>query len=423
MTSENEPKPDEQAGQQPLTGDAASVGAAKPAEPTLSDIVEAMRSQQEATARGFAELTSGLNQFVEKLTAAAAATTSQPQAPAGRAEPSRESPAADESATDSPAPQPPTQQPADAPSPEVPVAAPVGQGDQAVGQPAAPQTAPPANPAQGTAAVPQVQAPQAQAVAPPPVDPVAYAQTIPGSGFPQASPQAVAPAGFPAAGQPQAQTPTGYPAVQDPQAPAPQPVQAAPAPQPAQAAPSMPSIREPIRAARDFIRGKRSGPAQVGPPQPRAQQPGQDDRWQRILFGPDIANNQALSTLRDKVLEGLLNGERQATGFVGTILLFQAASSERMPQILKDIGEAYYRWNPRTQLGDDPLRDALITWLHRKCESAGVSNTIVIVRPGDRFESSRHNAKQRGVEITKVGGWVVLRDNGKVYTKANVAVK
>ena len=198
-------------------------------------------------------------------------------------------------------------------------------------------------------------------------------------------------------------------------------VQPAPVQQPTPAAPAFPNLSEPIRVARDLIRGKRSAPAQVGPPQ--SQQPAQDDRWRRILFGHDLANNQALGALRDKLLEGLLGGERQATGLVGTILLFQAASAERMPQILKDVGEAYYRWNPRTQLGDDPLRDGLIAWLHRRCEAAGVSNTIVLVRPGDRFESARHNAKQKGVEVTQVGGWVVLRDNGKVYTKANVAVK
>jgi len=27
------------------------------------------------------------------------------------------------------------------------------------------------------------------------------------------------------------------------------------------------------------------------------------------------------------------------------------------------------------------------------------------------------------VEIAEVFGWIVLRDNGKVYTKANVAVR
>jgi hypothetical protein len=223
------------------------------------------------------------------------------------------------------------------------------------------------------------------------------------------------------------------PATPDPQAPAPQapvaptPVPQAVAPQAAAqpASPGFPDVRQPVRAARDLARGKRAAPAQrVGPPQPQQpQQPAPDDRWKNIFFGPDLANNQALTALRDRVVQGLLSGDRNTTGLAGTILLFQSATPDRMPQILKDVGEAYYRWNPRTALGEDPLRNALITWLHRKCESVGVSNTIEIVQPGDRFESSRHNAKQRGVEVTQVAGWVVLRDNGKVYTKANVAVK
>ena len=52
-----------------------------------------------------------------------------------------------------------------------------------------------------------------------------------------------------------------------------------------------------------------------------------------------------------------------------------------------------------------------------------MSNTIELVHPGERFDSTRHNASKRGVEITQVLGWIVLRDNGKVYTKASVAVR
>jgi hypothetical protein len=35
----------------------------------------------------------------------------------------------------------------------------------------------------------------------------------------------------------------------------------------------------------------------------------------------------------------------------------------------------------------------------------------------------RHNAAERGVEVADVFGWVVLRDNGKVYSKANVSLR
>ena len=65
----------------------------------------------------------------------------------------------------------------------------------------------------------------------------------------------------------------------------------------------------------------------------------------------------------------------------------------------------------------------MVAWLVRACEQAGMANTIELVSLGERFDSLRHNAQRPGVEITQVLGWIVLRDNGKVYTKASVAVK
>jgi len=180
-------------------------------------------------------------------------------------------------------------------------------------------------------------------------------------------------------------------------------------------------VRQPQRATR--ARTRQRPAAAPAPVETAPATAAVDNRWDRIPFGPDMANNEILAALREKVLAGLWAGEREATALAGQLLIFQAATADRMPQLLKDVGEAYYRWDPKTAYGEDRLRDGLIAWLHNKCEACGVSNSIVVVRPGDRFESSRHNSKQRGVEITAVYGWIVLRDNGKVYTKANVAVK
>ena len=94
---------------------------------------------------------------------------------------------------------------------------------------------------------------------------------------------------------------------------------------------------------------------------------------------------------------------------------------DRLPTLLKDVGEAWYRWQGEDS-ASDPLRDALIAWLHTRLEGVGLGNRIDLVRVGDRYDSKRHNAKNRGVEVTGVQGWVVLRDNGNVYTKANVTV-
>jgi hypothetical protein len=143
--------------------------------------------------------------------------------------------------------------------------------------------------------------------------------------------------------------------------------------------------------------------------------------WQRIVFGESLAADMAFAADRANLLRGLEEQDAAAVGLIGQLMIFNAAPAERMPQLLKDVGEAYYTWRPHT--GRDDFRDALIAVLGERCEAAGVGNTIELVRPGDRFDAMRHNSKQRGVEIVDVFGWVVLRDNGKVYTKASVAVK
>ena len=104
-------------------------------------------------------------------------------------------------------------------------------------------------------------------------------------------------------------------------------------------------------------------------------------------------------------------------------MVFRGSPPDRLPGLLKEVGEAYYRWQPLASHNDDPFRDELAAWLQRKCDEAGNPNTIELVRPGDRYDNRRHHAKQRGVEVDQVRGWVVLRENGKVYTKASVTVK
>ena len=141
------------------------------------------------------------------------------------------------------------------------------------------------------------------------------------------------------------------------------------------------------------------------------------------IFGESLAANALLGTARQELLTGLMSGEQGAMGLVGQMLLFHAASADRMPHLLRDIGEAYYRWRPQAAHGDDTFQQAMIAWLAQICEQNGSANRIELVRPGDRYDAARHHAKSRGLEIAEVYGWVVLRDNGKVYTKAAVAVK
>jgi hypothetical protein len=145
--------------------------------------------------------------------------------------------------------------------------------------------------------------------------------------------------------------------------------------------------------------------------------------WQEALLGGELAHNPALNADKSKLLNGVLSGDPGACGLVGTLLLFRAAAADKMPPLLKDIGEAFYRWQPKTSGRPSELEKALVDWLMRACDQAGMANTIELVNPGERFDSLRHNSLRPGVEITQVLGWIVLRDNGKVYTKASVAVK
>ena len=145
--------------------------------------------------------------------------------------------------------------------------------------------------------------------------------------------------------------------------------------------------------------------------------------WQEALLGGELARNPALNLDKNQLLNGVLSGDPGACGLVGSLLLFRSAAADKMPPLLKDIGEAFYRWQPRTSNRPSELEKALVEWLMRACDQAGMANTIELVNPGERFDSLRHNAPRPGVEITQVLGWIVLRDNGKVYTKAAVAVK
>ncbi len=168
----------------------------------------------------------------------------------------------------------------------------------------------------------------------------------------------------------------------------------------------MPIISE-IREAR--------APAQTGPVF------GVD--WQRALLGPELAEHPGLEPQRDRLIDALLAGDANACALIGELLVFRSSPTDKLPPLLKDIGEAYYRWQPKVGPVADPMEGALVEWLVETMQDAGMGNRIEVVHPGERFDSTRHTATGRGVEITEVHGWMVLRDNGRVYTKANVTVK
>ena len=150
--------------------------------------------------------------------------------------------------------------------------------------------------------------------------------------------------------------------------------------------------------------------------------PASSGDWQRAILGNDLVEVPGLDFQRQQLLTGVLQGDPGACTLVGQLLVFRSAMSEKMPPLLKEIGEAFYRWQPKTAAAN-PMEDALVAWLTETMQDTGIGNTIELVHPGERFDSTRHSAASRGVEIAEVQGWIVLRDNGKVYTKAAVSAK
>ena len=148
------------------------------------------------------------------------------------------------------------------------------------------------------------------------------------------------------------------------------------------------------------------------------------DQLMKIFLGPELCENNSLSIDRDELLDGFLRGDRASAGLIGTMIEFQSSTPERMPRLLQDIGEAYYRWHPKRSPGAHPFERILAHYVCSVCEANGIKNTIELVETGQRFDAGRHNSSSsHGVEITEVKGWVVLRDNGKVYTRAAVEVQ
>lgn len=150
------------------------------------------------------------------------------------------------------------------------------------------------------------------------------------------------------------------------------------------------------------------------------------DVWRTALFGEALSADADLAARLDGVCDNVVSGDSAASTLVGQLLIYRHAASERRPQLLKDLGEAYYRCFSKSEDADDPFEKALIAWLQKTCEQAGFQNTIELIHPGERFDATRHTAIEKGsggVEITQVHGWVVLRDRDKVYTKALVSVR
>ena len=146
------------------------------------------------------------------------------------------------------------------------------------------------------------------------------------------------------------------------------------------------------------------------------------DAWSRAIWGPELAGSQGFAPFLGELNRRLLAGDAGIANLAGQILLFRQCPPEAKPQLLKDVGEAYYRTRLDAAMPNHPFELALIDWLQSECEQLGLPNTIEIVHAGERFDKSRHSSTTKGgAEVAEVFGWVVLTEGGRVYTRASVA--
>ena len=161
----------------------------------------------------------------------------------------------------------------------------------------------------------------------------------------------------------------------------------------------------------------RSAPTPAAPPP-------SEGRLERTLLGEELAADDTIAEARQTLLAGLLSGDRPACSLAGQLLLFQSVAVERLPQILKDLGEAFYQWRPKTAAQTDPLEAALVLWLNKRCGETQCLNYIEVVQPSDRFDHLRHSSEQGGNEILEVCGWIVARrGSDRPFAKARVTVR
>ena len=147
------------------------------------------------------------------------------------------------------------------------------------------------------------------------------------------------------------------------------------------------------------------------------------DQLDKAVFG-EMALEPSIQNERQYVLQGILAHDAVCSYLGGIMMMFQSSTPEKMVLLLKDLGEALYRLvNSLPENDLEQFEDSVARWAQWLCESAGLQNRIELVRPGQRFDSARHNSASRGVTVTQVMGWVVLRGNGSVYSKALVDVQ
>ena len=117
--------------------------------------------------------------------------------------------------------------------------------------------------------------------------------------------------------------------------------------------------------------------------------------WQEAILGRDLAEHPGLDPQRQRLLTGVLQGEPAACALVGQLLVFRSSPAEKDAHPAQGNRRGLLSLEPAQSGQADEMEKALVAWLQRACDQAGMSNTIELVHPGQRFDSMRHNASER----------------------------
>jgi hypothetical protein len=154
---------------------------------------------------------------------------------------------------------------------------------------------------------------------------------------------------------------------------------------------------------------------------------GESTQWRQAVLGQELAADDSCRSVCDELVAAAMRRDCPALGLLGTLMAFHVATADRLSTMLKDLGEAYYAWRPRSHTGpagDDPMESALIRFLVGRCEKQGVRNKIEVVRPGMRFNGEKHRSESGGgTGVAEVRGWIVTREGGQALHRANVVAR
>ena len=101
-----------------------------------------------------------------------------------------------------------------------------------------------------------------------------------------------------------------------------------------------------------------------------------------------LAANANLAFQRQQLVTGVLDGDAGACSLAGQLW----SSSRPRPSGCRSCSRTSARptiaGSPRPAPASSPMEEALVAWLRQCCDLAGISNTIELVHPGERFDAA-----------------------------------